>query len=254
MKKYLFILVLLILAMGCQKKVNTLPGQLKPGSPEYIMNQGIFYLNEGNINMAEKKLLEALKKSPDLEGALNALGLVYLYRRDFTKSITYFKKLLAKNPTFYDAYNSLGLIYTELNQYNQAKESLLIAANANGYPTPENAFVNLAMLEFKNDRLDAALRYAEKALEKNRNFAPIYNIKGIIAEKENKNEEAISYFKKALSLLTEEDISILINMAQVYIKTGGRKEALDLLEKALTKAKSNIMKEYIRNLIKTVEN
>jgi tetratricopeptide (TPR) repeat protein len=199
-------------------------------------------------------LLEALKKSPDLEGALNALGLVYLYRRDFTKSITYFKKLLAKSPTFYDAYNSLGLIYTELNQYNQAKESLLIAANANGYPTPENAFVNLAMLEFKNDRLDAALRYAEKALEKNRNFAPIYNIKGIIAEKENKNEEAISYFKKALSLLTEEDISILINMAQVYIKTGGRKEALDLLEKALTKAKSNIMKEYIRNLIKTVEN
>lgn len=254
MKKTIILAIMLSLAVGCQKKVSTMPGQLKPGSAEYVMNQGIFYLNEGNINLAEKKLLEALKKSPDLQGALNALGLVYMYRRDFTQSITYFKKLLAKNPTFYDAYNSLGLIYTELNEYNAAKENLLTAANATGYPTPENAFVNLAMLELKYDRPDAASRYADKALEKNRSFAPIFNIKGIIAEKESKYEDAIAYFKKALSLLTEEDISILINMGQVYIKTGDKRKALDLLEKALANAKNDPMKDYIRNLIKSLEN
>jgi tetratricopeptide (TPR) repeat protein len=204
--------------------------------------------------MAEKKLLLAIKKMPNLEGALNALGLVYMYKRDFPKSISYFKKLLEIIPTFIDAYNSLGLIYTELNQYDSAKENLLIAANAKGYHTPENAFVNLAMLELKYNRLDAATRYAEKALEKNKGFAPIYNIKGIIAERENKHEEAISYFKKALSLLTEEDASILINMGQVYIKAGEKRKALDILEQALAKAKNRNMKEYIQNIIKNLEN
>ncbi|MCK4835730.1 MAG: tetratricopeptide repeat protein [Candidatus Aminicenantes bacterium] len=252
MKKFIIIAIMFISLFGCKKKPSTIPGSLKPGSPEYIMNQGIFYLNEGNIILAERKLLTAIAKKPKLEGALNALGLVYMYKREFEQAASYYKKLLALNPRFSDAYNSLGLIYTELNRYNLAKEYLLTAANSKGYRTPENAYVNLVMLELKHNKLESAKRYIDKAMDKNRNFAPIYNLKGIIANKENKFNEALANFKRALSLLTEEDANILVNMGQVYIKIGQKRKALDVLEKALTKTNSNLLKQNIRKLIETL--
>lgn len=249
MRKWIIVSIIFILLLGCSKKTNTVPGRLKPGSPEYIMNQGIFFLNEGNIKMAEHKLLTALEKKPGLEGALNALGLVYMYKREFEKAATYFKKLLSLNPGFSDAYNSLGLIYSELNRYNLAKEYFLTAANSTGYRTPENAYVNLALLELKHEKMASAKRYTDKAMKANRHFAPTYNLKGIIANKENRYHEALANFKKALSLLTEEDAKILVNMGQVYIKMGQKRKALDVLEKALTKAKDGPLKKNIRELI-----
>lgn len=249
MKKWIVISIMTILLFACGKKTSTVPGSLKPGSPEYIMNQGIFFLNEGNIKMAESKLLAAIQKKPNLEGALNALGLVNMYKREFEKAASYFKKLLALNPGFADAYNSLGLIYSELNRYNLAKEYFLTAANAQGYRTPENAYVNLALLELKHNKLESAKRYTDKAMKINQNFAPIYNLKGIIASQENQFAEALANFKKALSLLTEDDVKILVNMGQVYIKMGQKRNALDVLEKALTKAPSETLKQEIRKLI-----
>ena len=105
------------------------------------------------------------------------------------------------------------------------------------------------MLELKHGKLDSAKRYIDKAMKSNRNFAPIYNLKGIIANQENQFDEALANFKKALSLLTEEDVKILVNMGQVYIKMGEKRKALDVLEKALTKAKSEPLKQEIRKLI-----
>jgi superkiller protein 3 len=238
---------------GCKKKTSTVPGQLKPGSPEYLMNEGLFHLNQGDANMAERKLQQALKKKPNMVKALNALGLVYVYKREFKKAINYFKRVLVLNPKYVDAHNSLGLIYSELNQYDLAKEHLLISANSKKYRTPENSFVNLAMLELRHNKIDSANRYIEKAIEKNRRFAPIYNIKGIILENQKKYAEAIASYKKALSFLTEEDLTTLINIGRTYKKMGKKNEALDMLEKALSKANVPGIREKIKQMIKEVE-
>lgn len=254
MKKIIIILLLFLVLGGCKKKTTTMPGQIKPGTPEYLMNEGLFHLNQGNATMAEQKLHQALKKKPNLVGALNALGLVYIYKREFKKAITYFKKVLTLNPKYVDAHNSLGLIYSELNQYELAKEHLLISANSKNYRTPENSFVNLAMLELKHNKIDSANRYIEKALEKNRRFAPIYNIKGIILENQKRYTEAIDCYKKALSFLTEEDLTTLINIGRTYQKMGKKNKALDMLEKALSKTNDPGLKEKIKQMIKEVEN
>jgi len=254
MKKIIIVLLLFLLLGGCKKKSTTIPGQVKPGSPEYLMNEGLFHLNQGDASMAEKKLQQALKKKPNMVRALNALGLVYIYKREFKKAISYFKKVLVLNPKYVDAHNSLGLIYSELNQYEQAKEHLVISANSKNYRTPENSFVNLAMLELKHNKLNSANRYIEKALEKNRRFAPIYNIKGIILENQKQYPEAIASYKMALSLLTEEDLTTLINIGRTYKKMGKKNKALDMLEKALSKATNQALREKIKQLIKEVEN
>jgi tetratricopeptide (TPR) repeat protein len=229
------------------------PTRLKPGTPEYLLHEGIFYLNSGNLDLAEKKLLKALKKKPTMIGAVNGLGIVYLQKREFKKSIGYFNQVIRTSPDSYDAYNYLGVVYTELGEYNLAKENLLRAANAEKYRTPENAFVNLAMLEIRQGRYDAALRYVEKGLEKNDRFPPLCNLMGVIYENQENFPEALKWYEKALSLLTEEDLTFLVNLGRVYSKLGKKDKALDTLEKALSKAYSPQMQEQIRTMIKSLE-
>jgi Tfp pilus assembly protein PilF len=257
-RKFIFLMIFLFVLSsvigGTPKKKNPrYPNRLKPGTPEYLLHEGIFYLNTGNLTLAEKKLLKALKKKPTLIGAVNGLGIVYLQKQDFKKSIGYFNQVIRTNPDSYDAYNYLGVAYTELGEYNLAKENLLRAANAEKYKTPENAFVNLAMLEIRQDRYDAAMRYVQKGLEKNDRFPPLCNLMGVILEHQEKFPEALKWYEKALSLLTEEDVTFMVNLGRVYSKLGKKDKALDTLEKALSKAYSPQLKEQIRTLIKGLE-
>ena len=250
----LLLIFLVLMTTACAKnKVQKYPGQIKPGTPEYHLNQGIFYLNAGNIDQAEKKFLLALKKNPNLMGAINGMGIVYLNKREFDKAIRNFRRVISLNPDFFDAYNYLGVIFTETNKYELAKENFLIAANAKKYRTPENAYANLARLELTQNKLDSAMRYVEKGLEKNRNFAPLYNLKGIIFESKKEYKKSLYYYEKALSMLTEDDVSYLINIGRLYSKMGEKNKALDILEKALSKAFSPHLKEQINKLIKEVE-
>lgn len=250
----LLLIFLLLMTLACaKKKVQNFPGQLKPGSAEYYLNQGIFYLNAGNIDLAEKKLLLALGKKPNLVGAINGMGIVYLNRREFDKAVRNFRRVISLNPNSFDAYNYLGVIFTESDKYELAKENFLIAANAEKYRTPENAYANLARLELTQNKLDSAMRYVEKGLEKNKSFAPLYNLKGIIFESKKEYKKSLYYYEKALSLLTEEDVSYLINIGRLYSKMGEKNKALDILERALSKAYSPQLKDQINKLIKEVE-
>ncbi|MCX6580903.1 MAG: tetratricopeptide repeat protein [Candidatus Aminicenantes bacterium] len=240
---------------GCGgNKVQSGPGQLKRGTPEYDFNEGIYYLNTGDINTAEKKLALALKKDPNMVGAINALGIVFLNKRDFDNAVKQFRRVIQLNPKFFDAYNYLGVIFTETGKYELARENLLIAANAETYRTPENAFANLAALELNNNKPDSALRYVEKGLEKNKNFAPLYNLRGIVFENRKEYKEAIDSYEKALSMLTQDDATLLINIGRAYGKMGDKKKALDILEKALSKAYLPQLKNQVIALIKELEN
>ncbi|MCP5106942.1 MAG: tetratricopeptide repeat protein [bacterium] len=250
---YLLIVSILIIT-GCGgKKTETRPGQLKPGTAEFYLNEGLFYLNGGNIAMAEKKLKMALKKNPNLVGAINGMGIVYLNKREFDNAVRNFRRVVQLNPQAIDAYNYLGVIFSETGKYELAKENFLIAANAEKYRNPENSYANLAMLEVKHKKLDSALRYVEKGVQFNKNFAPLHNVKGIIFENQKDYKKALYYYEKALSLLTEDDISYLLNIGRVYAKMGQKNKSLDTLEKALSKAYSPQLKEQVRAMIKELD-
>lgn len=260
MTKHIFIYLLVFAFLtvtgftGCSKKdVDTRPGQLKPGTAEYFLQEGIYYINEGNITMAERKLKQALKKDPNQVEALNGMGIVSLNKRKFDEAIKYFRRVIKLNHKAYDAYNYLGVIFSETGKYELAKENFLIAANAEKYMTPENAYANLAMLEVKRNNLDNALRYVEKGLQNNKTFPHLYNVKGIVFENHGDLKKALFYYEKALSLLTHDDVTFLINLGRVQSKLGEKNKALDTLEKALSKAFTPQTKEQIRTMIKEVE-
>jgi Tfp pilus assembly protein PilF len=254
MKKTCMILLVTLAFLACGGgKPRTRPGQLQPGSAEFLTNEGVGHLSNGRLDLAEKSLQAALKKNPQLVPALNALALVYVYRRDFTQAIATLDRLLQVNPKFYDAYNLLGTIFTEQGNYEQAKEKLLIAANSEEYLTPENAFANLAVLEIQFKKYESGLRYAEKGLLMNKRFAPLHNLKGLALENLNRLDEAALSYDKALLLVVSPDPVYLINSARVAARLGDKKKALDQLELAMGKTQNEAQKAEILKLIKSLE-
>ncbi|MCX6554339.1 MAG: tetratricopeptide repeat protein [Candidatus Aminicenantes bacterium] len=254
MSKNCFCLGVILLLLACGGgQPRTSPGQPEPDSAEYLANQGVGYLNAGQLDLAEKSLQQALKKKPQLVPALHALGLVYMYRRDFARAIDTLNRLLLVSPKFYDAYNLLGTIYTEQRNYQQAKEKLLLAANAEDYLTPEYAFANLAVLEIKFEKYDAALRYTEKGLFLNRRFAPLYNVKGLALENMKEFAQAMENYDKALALLNRPDSSYLINSARVAAQLGDKKKALNNLELAMGNTQDAAQKAEIMKMIRQLD-
>lgn len=241
---------------GCSSRKNDpryIASSKSREEAQYLVGEGNYFLNAGKLDLAEDRLKKALKKLPNMLTAINSLGIVYLNKRQFKKAKIQFERVISINDNMYDAYNCLGVIYMELGDYNRSKECLLRAANAVKYHTPENAYANLAMLEIKHKRYDAALRYVEKGLMQNPDFPPLCNLLGIIYENKGKYDEAIVYYEKAVSVLTEPEVSHLINMGRVYSKMGQKNKALDILEKALGKSMSEAEKKQIRAMIKEVE-
>ena len=62
------------------------------------------------------------------------------------------------------------------------------------------------------------------------------NLMGVILENQEKYKDALKWYEKALSQLTTEDATFLVNIGRVHSKLGNNDKALDVLEKALTKA------------------
>jgi type IV pilus biogenesis/stability protein PilW len=252
----LTVVVLVFGAWNCSSKKKSgvpYPRQLKPGTPEFYVNEAIFYLNGGDIKAAEERFQKALKKKPTMITAINGMGIVMLNKREFQKAKDYFRQVVRLSPKYYDAYNYLGVVYLEMKEYDLAKENLLIAANAPKYRTPENAFVNLGWLEVRQERYDAAQRYVEKGLKENGRFSPLLNLMGVIYENKKEYLKALEWYQLALSTLTEEDVSYLVNIGRVYIKLKQKAKALDILERALPKAFNPELKKQVRDMLKEAE-
>ncbi len=253
MKRIILMVAAAAMLLSCGgNRPRTVPGQLQPGSAEYLANEGIGYLNNGKLDLAANRLESALKKNPRLVTALNGMALVHVYRREFPKAVDLLERLLQVSPQFYDAYNLLGTAHSEMGDYERAKENLLIAANAQEYQTPENAFANLAMLEIRFNQHDSALRYAEKGLLLNRRFAPLFNLKGLALENLGRLKEAGESFDRALVLLPAPDPLVLVNGARVAARLGERRKALDQLEQALGMTQDEALKTEIMRLIKSL--
>ncbi len=234
------------------RRPQTIPGQLAPDSPEFLLNEGVLLLNSGQLAQAEAKLKAALAKNPRLVNAHNTLGLVYVYRRDLPKAVACFDKTIELNPHYYDAYNALGMVYTELGEYDKAKANLLIAANAPDYITPENAWVNLALLEMKFAKPESAQHYVEKGLRVNKRFGPLYTLRGTLLENQQKLAEALDDFERAATLPAA-SADPLIGAARVLAKMGEKQKAIEKLENALSRIKDPAEKQAVLQMMQDIE-
>lgn len=223
----------------------------KEKDPNYQYSLGAFYLNEGKLDLAIEHFNKALSLEPRHYLSIHGLAVASLMRGDIEKASKYLEEVLRIQPSFTEAHNFLGVIYQTKGELEKAKEEFEKVIADPKYPTPENAYFNLAGIEIARKNLKGALSYIELAIEKRKSFALAYNRKGLILRDLGDMDGAEESFRKAVNL-SPEDPEFCCNLAEILIKKGEKDEAKEILLKVLPKATGKDLKERIENLLKSI--
>lgn len=115
-------------------------------------------------------------------------------------------------------------------KYDQAMEicNLLVLQEPNFMPL----YIKMGEISFKQDELEAAVKYFKKALSLDPNDPQIYKDLGTTIALQGKKEEAISYYKKSLEIRQDQPTT-LDNLARIYSQQGKDEEAVNCWREAL---------------------
>jgi len=131
---------------------------------------GIGYLQQNNLEVANEKLLKALRQNPDSSSAHNAYAILQDRLLIKDKAAYHYEKATSLDPKDSQAANNYGAFLCRNNQEAKSETYFLRALNNPLYKTPEYAYTNAALCLLKIGKKDEAGVYLRKALAANSNF------------------------------------------------------------------------------------
>lgn len=131
---------------------------------------GIGYLQQGNLELANEKLLKALRYDPKSASAHNAYAILQDRLLVKDKAAFHYEKATKLDPKDSQAANNYGAFLCRNNQEAKSEKYFLRALDNPLYKTPEFAYTNAALCLLKIDKRDKAVGYLSKALAANSSF------------------------------------------------------------------------------------
>ncbi len=95
-----------------------------PKNSEAYNLLGIIYLEKGNYADAIDSFNQALKHDPKNSSILNNLGLAFYHQGKYNKAIEYYEKAIKKDELKPSRYINLALAFEKMHDYTKAKEAL----------------------------------------------------------------------------------------------------------------------------------
>ena len=185
--------------------INKLKASFKLNAKDNLDHQ-IGYLNIGNLYKLQGKLDKAeayYKKSIDYFNhnykAYIALGQINEIKCNFEEALNCYKKSLEIKPASSEACNSMGRLLENFNFFH--KKAM------NNYETSikmnisyAEAYNSLGRIYYKQGDLKAAKFNLNKAIENDKTCALYHSNIGILNETDNKLDEALNHYIKAINL------------------------------------------------------
>ena len=218
--------------------------------PQYQYEKAVIAMKYELLDEAIKYLNQALVLDPNHYESYNLLGLIHFKKKNFFQAASAYEKCLDFRPDQPEVHNNLGFVYQELELLDKAEEEYKKA-----YSIDENfnASFSLAKIYFGLDKLELALDYVRKSIQKNSKSSAAYNLQGVILNKMNRPLEAIMSFQSALNIAPN-DIIISVNLGIAYINNREFDMARALLEKILPLVKDQTLKGKINEYLKLIKN
>jgi len=217
--------------------------------PKYQYEKAVISFRYGLENEALKYLDLALSLDPAHGPSLLLLGNIQYKKENYGEAATAFQKYLELRPNDAEARASLGLAYSQLGMPDKTEaeylKSLAIDGNA-------NAAFGLAKLSYDQNKLEAALEYVRKALQKNGKSPAYYNLQGVILNQMHRYAEALPSFQAALQYAPD-DVYVIINLGIAYINIKEFAKARELLEKVLPKVQDEALKAKVNEYLKLIK-
>ena len=134
---------------------------------ESNLKLGIAYLRRGEYEKSLDKLYRAKKAAPNYPPIYNTLGALHQQIGETEKARENYKKALSLDPSNPTTLNNYGQFLCQQKQYEKAEKIFLEAANNPLYRTPEIAFTNAGICAISQNQPDLAETYLREALVKN---------------------------------------------------------------------------------------
>ena len=128
---------------------------------------GIAYMERGQYEKSLGKLNKALEADPDYFATLSVLGVLHQRMGEFSLAEDYFKRSLRSSPNEPSTLNNYGQFLCSQGRLEEADATFTKAASNPLYESPEIANANAGTCAMKNQRYEAAEEYFRLALKQN---------------------------------------------------------------------------------------
>ncbi len=204
------------------------------------MKEGIRLYLEKKYDQALKELLGLKVGSDEYPELSYYLGLCYTQLGRFDEAVLYLEQVVTSDLGFAHVYQTrmiLGYIYAVTGRQRLA-EFEFGKLLEDGYESPK-VYAALAYVSYSQNKVPQALRQLEKALEIDPDNANALNSIGyVLADQGMRLGTALNYCKRAVAMRPANP-AYLDSLAWCYYRTGKRKEAIELLRRALVYAPKN---------------
>lgn len=135
---------------------------------------GVGYYQQGNLEMANEKLVKALRQDPDSSQAHYAYAVLQNRFLNKEKTEEHFRKAIELNPENSEALSNFGAFLCNDSRFEESEKMFLQAVKNPLYKSPEVAYTNAAVCLLKRDKLQTAKakEYLQKALAVRNNYRP----------------------------------------------------------------------------------
>ncbi len=180
--RYLFLLLILVTAAGCQRGAvrddfGERPGDFDEQSEErrsdIYVKLAVAYMQEGQLGMALKKIKRGIEIEPDNGEAHNVLAILYQRLGENDLAEQHFKRatrLQPRNPYIRNAY---GSFLCQEQRFGDADQEFQTALENPLYKTPEVALTNAGICAKKDGNQEKAEDYFRRALQYRGNYPPV---------------------------------------------------------------------------------
>ena len=216
--------------------------------PEYQYKKAEVSMKYGLMDEAIKYLNQALSLDPTYYQAYYLLGVALYKGQRFEEAASAFQSCLELKPDYSDAHSGLASVYEEMGLLEKAEEEF---KEAYAIDSHHDACLNLAEIYFKQNELNLALDYVQKAIQKNNQSADSYNLEGVILNQQGDYAKAIASFNNALSI-NPNFVVARINLGVAYINNQEPEKARTLLTETLPLTDSQPLKDKINQFLEMI--
>lgn len=156
---------------------------------------------------------------------------LYGNEKQYAKAIEYYTKAVQLNKADHEAFNNRANIYLDLNKFDSAYIDYRNALSVN--PGYNITYDNLGVLFVKKNMLDSAFYYLNKAIQLNPNYKPPYNNRAVCYINTQRYQEAINDWEIFLRF-EPDNADIMNSIGLCYRMLGKNNEALSYIDRALT--------------------
>ena len=188
--------------------------EINPDYVDALINRGSAYAELGRFNDALMDFNHALKFEKRDAELFNKRGEIYLQNKMYNEAIKDFASALILNPMFSDAYLNRGRAYSEKGMPEEAMKDFKQAVKADA----DQSFTYI-------DRAAPDVHIVENRSSSNLNEAAKFNQLGTSAIENEKFQDAVDNFTKAINLASSEAEGY-INRGRAFLKLDKPDDAL----------------------------